>query len=229
MWCKCSLTLAGFPISSEFHAIRTPAVKTANSVTAHVFTSSVTVRTLVYIWRDKTERKKKEKHWACCWKHTKNNNKLIKLSNFSTENNVDAIVHKLLDHFDLKVTHFFIIKYVVIWCTFSLIILLHHPPGQSFFILNTFFFPAWCLDRRKAFCNNLSSLMSSNRTFCGHFSMLAKKCHHTDINKWTTQTNTHQLSDSGNKSKLLQTTAFCSTASHQGHTRWVWNSESTNA
>lgn len=47
--CERSLTLAGFPINSKFHAIRTPAVKTANSVTARAFTSSVTVRTLVYI------------------------------------------------------------------------------------------------------------------------------------------------------------------------------------
>ncbi len=39
----------------------------------------------------------------------KNNNKLIELSHFSTENNVDAYVPKLLDHFDKKFTPFAVI------------------------------------------------------------------------------------------------------------------------
>ncbi len=38
-----------------------------------------------------------------------NNNKLIKLSHFSTENNVDAYVPKLLDPFDKKFTPFAVI------------------------------------------------------------------------------------------------------------------------
>ncbi len=159
----CSITLAGFPISSEFHATRTPAVKTANSVTAHVFTSSVTVRTLVYIWKERKIR------------------------------NTEHVVGNM------------------------------QTTQQQTHWIESFFHWKQC----RCLCTQaVRSFLIKIHPFCGH---LKKKSHQTDINKWSTQTNTHQHSDSGNKSKLLQTTVFYLTASHRGHTRWVWNSGSTNA